>query len=822
MSSHLLTIKSTKTLNGLSFNEKVNIVMLDKLLKSNLLLLDEFKNETEKEHLLKYKNLINHNKATVKYVKPKGMTFGRVNPSKSLGLHCFRKLVRHALCKEHYVDVDIVNCHPELLYQIFKIASLDSIKYETLEKYIRNREFYFNTISTNYKINKDIVKELFIRIIFGGSYEYWLKDNRLVDLNDDMTSFIKLFTTEITQMKDIIYIQNPNIVSEVQHSKELKQKENYNIKSSVMGVFLQEYENKVLSVMYEYCIEKDYIKDSVVLCNDGIMIDKDLFKDELLHNLEKRIKDKLNFELKLKVKEMGTEYCDIIDKHIKDDKIEIPSNDMSYEKVKKEFELTHFKVKNPICFMEESTIEGVKVMFSKRKGDFIDTFLNMKHKEFNEKKNCYEKKDFINKWIRDEDMRTYDKCDFRPMVHCEENIYNTFKGYRIQQKYPEELSKKDVKIKFEKSLIFKHIQNLCGNDELSIKYFLHWLSSRIKKPYYHKNQTALIFKSEEGAGKDIFFNWFGRKVIGDEYYISESKTNEIFGDRNGLLENKILTIINETELGKTYNIGEVMKDSITREQNSIHSSYGIPFQQTNNNGYVFLTNNDFMMVISKTDRRFVIFMCNNTICNNYDYFTKLSKEFDNDEYARLFYNYLMFNDEIDIDTFDFVNQRPISELYKDVQESFKNTMVSFLEDLIITRGNVSKTEIIKSNTLFDMLIHFVECNKYKYDINITKFGLLIKKYEGIVKKRKTTGILYEIDYKVLTDYLISKKLIEPFEDRNEVVLGGNVIKNKNVVKKKTQIEGIVIKTDIDNLFSDIPKSNNSDEESTFSDEGIEE
>jgi hypothetical protein len=63
-----------------------------------------------------------------------------------------------------------------------------------------------------------------------------------------------------------------------------------------MGVFLQEYENKVLSVMYEYCIEKDYIKDSVVLCNDGIMIDKDLFKNELLHNLEKRIKDKLNFE----------------------------------------------------------------------------------------------------------------------------------------------------------------------------------------------------------------------------------------------------------------------------------------------------------------------------------------------------------------------------------------------------------------------------------------------------------------------------------------------------------------------------------------------
>ena len=820
MNSKILTIKPTKTLHGLTFNEKININMLNKLLKSDLLLKDEFNNEIEKETLLKYQSLNNSYGIGVKYVKPKGMTYGRVNPSKSLGLHCFRKSIRHALCRDYYVDVDIVNCHPELLYQIFKLSSLESIKYETLEKYVKNRNYYLETIGTKYKISNDVVKELFLRIIFGGSYEKWFNDNKLVNLNDDMTEFIKSFTTEISQMKDIIYLQNPNIVKEVQHSKELKQIGDYNLKASVMGVFLQEYENKVLTVMYEYCIENEYVKNSVVLCNDGIMIDKKLFKDELLENLQNRIKDKFNFDLKLKVKEMGTEYIDIIDTHIKDDKIEIPLNDMSYDKIKEEFEKTHFKVKNPISFMEEANIRGIKKMYSKRKGDFIDTFLNIKYKEFNDKKMSYEKKEFITKWIKDENMRTYDLCDFLPMMPVEDNIYNTFKGYEIGQKYPIKLKKEYTKNKFEKSLIYKHIQNLCGNDDKTVKYFIHWLSRRIKQPYNHKNQTALIFKSDEGAGKDIFFNWFGRKVIGKDYYISESKTTEIFGDRNGLLENKILTVINETEINKTYNIGEILKDAITREENTIHASYGIPFTQTNNNGYIFLTNNDLMLVISQTDRRFVVICCNNSICNDFEYFTALSKELENDEYARLFYNYLMFNNDINIDTFDFINERPISQLYKDIQETFKTPFISFLENLIITKGNLNKIETFKSSELFDLFLQFIDCNKYKFDINITKFGLLIKKYEGIEKKRKSIGVSYEINYKVLTDYLILKKLIEPFENKNEVVLGGNVI---NQIKQEKQIEGFKLITDINKLFNNIPKSNNSDddEESTFSEEGVE-
>ena len=74
----------------------------------------------EKEQLIKYKKLIKNNKATVNYIKCKGIKYGRVNPKNGLGMHYMRKEIRHTLLKDLYVDVDIVNCHPTILYQICK------------------------------------------------------------------------------------------------------------------------------------------------------------------------------------------------------------------------------------------------------------------------------------------------------------------------------------------------------------------------------------------------------------------------------------------------------------------------------------------------------------------------------------------------------------------------------------------------------------------------------------------------------------------------------------------------------------------------------
>ncbi len=42
--------------------------------------------------------------------------------------------------------------------------------------------------------------------------------------------------------------------------------------------------------------------------------------------------------------------------------------------------------------------------------------------------------------------------------------------------------------------------------------------------------TAEIFKSVQGVGKDLFFNWFGSDIIGDKYYTLTQQQDKIFGD----------------------------------------------------------------------------------------------------------------------------------------------------------------------------------------------------------------------------------------------------------------------------------------------------
>ena len=69
--------------------------------------------------LEKYRNLFNPaGYAVVCYNKSPNNPFERCDPAKSLGLHSIRREIRHILCEELYIDVDIENAHPQLLLQI--------------------------------------------------------------------------------------------------------------------------------------------------------------------------------------------------------------------------------------------------------------------------------------------------------------------------------------------------------------------------------------------------------------------------------------------------------------------------------------------------------------------------------------------------------------------------------------------------------------------------------------------------------------------------------------------------------------------------------
>lgn len=291
MDNLIKLIPKQTELNGVIAFEKINMNKLNLLLNSNLLLeiqynpLNPFKSELCQ--LQKYKkNLVNSENATekglirVEYVRTVNMpNFGRVNPKKSLGLHSLRREIRATICEEYFIDIDIINCHPNIAYQISKKINVDC---PNLKKYCKNRDSILNDIQQNYKINRKESKQLIITLLNLGSYKKWLTIN---DFKIEM-DFLTDLSKEVNILSKSIIKNNPEL-----HNL-CKKKE-----PSTTALYYQTIENDILNEIYNYCITKGIIKNMYVLSNDGLMIPKENFKPELLIEFKKIIKEKFNLKL---------------------------------------------------------------------------------------------------------------------------------------------------------------------------------------------------------------------------------------------------------------------------------------------------------------------------------------------------------------------------------------------------------------------------------------------------------------------------------------------------------------------------------------------
>jgi hypothetical protein len=260
---------------------------------------------------------------SVKYYYDRRKALGRVYPEGSLSLCSLRRSIRHILAVNKYLDIDIVNCH-------FKIAdellNKDAIKFPNLHYYTINRKHYLQKLcdyinnsleghsNDKWDIikNYDDLKECFLRILYFGTFQTWCDDMGLPPL--PIPDFIKEFITEFLSIAELVKQNNPELV------KLLEDKNNPN--GSIVSWFLQEWERRILEILYKYLIKKKQIsKNKCVLCFDGIMIlsndkNKDKsFLDKLLKDASVFIKTETGIEVEFKDKPFDNlEYLKILEK----------------------------------------------------------------------------------------------------------------------------------------------------------------------------------------------------------------------------------------------------------------------------------------------------------------------------------------------------------------------------------------------------------------------------------------------------------------------------------------------------------------------------
>lgn len=239
----------------------------------------------------------------VKYYFGKGLdNIGRVYPERSLSLCSIRKEIRHQLCNDIYVDVDMINAHFVIASQLFKDCP-------TILDYVEHRSKYFDMICDTFSMGDfklidwktdkgyDMCKALMIRELYYGKWETWCNDNGLPPL--PKPEWLNKLEKEFHTIADIIKTSNPSLVAKIEDL------DKWNKDGTIVSWFLQDWERKILEKLLEFFKKKKMVaKGSAVLCFDGLQV---MYRDginwvTLLKEAEVFIAKELKLNIQLKIK----------------------------------------------------------------------------------------------------------------------------------------------------------------------------------------------------------------------------------------------------------------------------------------------------------------------------------------------------------------------------------------------------------------------------------------------------------------------------------------------------------------------------------------
>ena len=263
----LTLVKRSSVLDGITLVEKIPAERIKALIKSDLLLLlwsedygyDAHKKQiaenyaNEKAQLTAYNKFYNNNigGVSVKYGKPKHK-WGRAFPYKSLGLSCFRKIVRNTLIKDLYYDFDLKNAQPDI---IRNLCESNNIPCPIIKRYCVDRAVLLQQVQEHYGVSRDTAKQLFIRLCFFGSYYGWCMENKIT--GKSALEFITLFERELKDIADRARKANPALYETARKKKEDsgEAKEN-KVLGSFFALYNQEYESRIVEAVLCYIINQ--------------------------------------------------------------------------------------------------------------------------------------------------------------------------------------------------------------------------------------------------------------------------------------------------------------------------------------------------------------------------------------------------------------------------------------------------------------------------------------------------------------------------------------------------------------------------------------
>lgn len=562
-----------------------------------------------------------------------------------------RLLKSTLLTAKGYSDIDQVKSHPTLLCALGTICG---IQCPGLEAYVFDNQATVAAMVAHWTqdpanpISTDDIKALINRTVYGGGLNQWMADVQAGESTLDFDG-LPAFSTkpkpvrhtnnpnfipaafrwirdESRSISDVLFRSNPDIAALICTPAELTA-DAHKCQRRVVSYVLQTVEHFITYTALHHCVERGYIPTNAqgerafIWGYDGfswILPDQSPPIAIIVDEINARVHEACGFagafdRLRFINKDIGEAVPEALDDNdplwdsndyaMYSGTLEVANEDIlkvyraiaakDYRNFKLYFERNHFKVLNkPSLHYARETrntrgyLECVTWFSQTSMKECYSNLVYTGQEEIRGKTKEVVKVG-VTTWYNDPSMRMYTHAGiYPPPMQCPGGHFNLwtespFHDIPLRPGQQENTRAIDA---------FRHIARvMCGGrEDESFAYVMYWIAQMIQRPG-QKIGTALALGGSEGVGKTLFC-YYVERMVGRGRFI-DTKIDNVTGQFNHLLDNRILVVINELGKKLTEEQSNALKALITDSELSLQQK-GVDQRETISFHRVIVTTNN--------------------------------------------------------------------------------------------------------------------------------------------------------------------------------------------------------------------------------------
>ncbi len=620
--------------------------------------------------------------------KPGKLGYGRYYGGDG-SLETLEQDIRATLCSKLYTDIDIVNCHPTLIVQYAKHHFNIDMPY--LQKYVDNRQDFFNKMYNEYNLEESVVKNSIIIILYNGAITVKHRDS--VDFVN--TDILPKDMIEMKKEMKLLYKAIKNTNNHIELHKYIVTLDK-NIQGSFMAYIIQTEERKCLDKMIEIIEENDRQVD--VLSYDGCMTRGiDNISDTLLRRVEEYVLTNTGYSIKLKIKPM-------IPINFDEDK----DDSNSYESLKKLWETNHFYFK-PSNTIVEITKNGINHYTLKHAMEAFNNWI------------LSDNEPFLKKWRCDPTRKVIEYLVYKFPENCLSNEASLFTGFAYTSfPSPTESERKEA------VELFRNIISANCNDELLITTYVEKTYADMLQNPFRKTDICIIFSSKiQGVGKDTSLGTI-KRIIGNNHTAHYIEDTDFWNNHDTKKEGAIMMYLEEACAGSNKAKSDALKARISANSISINPKGVKMYDVPNIARYFMTTNSPDPVKFEESDRRFMLINPSTRLLKAN--WTDIHEKLNRPSWMRAIAEYLLTIDLTDWNPRNF----PVTEVKRDIMDLSASTEKKFLQ-----QWSSDTSEGLVGKDLYKLYKNYCIDEDLPYAQSSISFCIKIIPYKDVLYKSGT-------------------------------------------------------------------------------------